>query len=300
MVEDLFNMQSMMILMVVCGNILGKKKLISKEGQKSCTELLLKVVLPCNILLAYLKADRSMLTQLFPIFLFSLFFHILATILSRILYNNIPDSKRSSLMYATIISNGGLLGNSVIDNLYGAKGLLYASIHLIPLRIFMWTFGLACFVRINKKNVLKTFFTNPCICAVLIGLIMMFCNITFPYFIEKTITAFSNCLTPITMLLIGVILSNISLKNIFSKGSFFISAIRLLILPSLCLLLCNLLNLDPFSTKISTLIIAMPAASTTALLAAKYGKDEIFATKCVSLTTLLSMITIPFWGYILS
>ena len=39
----------------------------------------------------------------------------------------------------------------------------------------------------------------------------------------------------------------------------------------------------------------MPAASTAAVMAAKYQTDEIFATKCVVFSTLLSMITVPLW-----
>ena len=40
-----------------------------------------------------------------------------------------------------------------------------------------------------------------------------------------------------------------------------------------------------------------PAGSTAAIFAARYGSDAPFATKCVVLTTLLSMVTIPLWCY---
>ncbi|MFQ8842227.1 MAG: hypothetical protein ACLR8P_16315 [Clostridium fessum] len=50
---------------------------------------------------------------------------------------------------------------------------------------------------------------------------------------------------------------------------------------------------------ISVVLAAMPAASTTAILAAKYGGDEVFATKCVVFTTLLSMVSAPVWCMVL-
>ena len=40
---------------------------------------------------------------------------------------------------------------------------------------------------------------------------------------------------------------------------------------------------------------ARPAGTPTAILAAKYGRNEEFASKCVVLTTLLSMVMIPAW-----
>ena len=39
--------------------------------------------------------------------------------------------------------------------------------------------------------------------------------------------------------------------------------------------------------------------ATTAILAAKYGGDEVFATKCVVFTTLLSMVSAPVWCMVL-
>lgn len=41
------------------------------------------------------------------------------------------------------------------------------------------------------------------------------------------------------------------------------------------------------------LLTAMPAASTTAMLAAKYRRDAPFASELVMSSTLLSMVTIP-------
>ncbi len=42
----------------------------------------------------------------------------------------------------------------------------------------------------------------------------------------------------------------------------------------------------------------MPAGATAAILAARYGSDAEFATKCVVMSTLLSMITLPLWAHI--
>ena len=44
---------------------------------------------------------------------------------------------------------------------------------------------------------------------------------------------------------------------------------------------------------IAVRITAMPAGSTTALLAEKYGSDPVYASKCLLTNTLFSLITIP-------
>ena len=73
-----------------------------------------------------------------------------------------------------------------------------------------------------------------------------------------------------------------------------------LLLPGLVFLGCALLHIDPLLTGVSVLLVGMPVGSTAPILAAKYGGDYIFAGKCVILSTVLSLFTIPLWCLIMS
>ena len=53
------------------------------------------------------------------------------------------------------------------------------------------------------------------------------------------------------------------------------------------------LALDILSIKVSILLTAMPAASTSAMLAEKYGRDYKFASELIMTSTILSLFTIP-------
>lgn len=79
----------------------------------------------------------------------------------------------------------------------------------------------------------------------------------------------------------------------------FSTAVRLILIPALVWIGCLLFHIDTLVMGISVVLAAMPAASTTAILAAKYGGDEVFATKCVVFTTLLSMVSAPVWCMVL-
>lgn len=59
-----------------------------------------------------------------------------------------------------------------------------------------------------------------------------------------------------------------------------------------------LLRLEPTALGVSVLMTGMPAGATAAIFAAKYGSDAPFATRCVVFTTLLSMLTLPLWAYL--
>ena len=76
---------------------------------------------------------------------------------------------------------------------------------------------------------------------------------------------------------------------------FYYNIVRLFLVPLLVWLCLLPLGLDELVTGVSVVLAAMPAASVTAIMASKYHCDEVFATKCVVSTTILSMITIPLW-----
>ena len=45
--------------------------------------------------------------------------------------------------------------------------------------------------------------------------------------------------------------------------------------------------------NLCVILLAMPIASNTAAMAERYGGDYVFASACVSVSTLLSVVTVP-------
>ena len=77
------------------------------------------------------------------------------------------------------------------------------------------------------------------------------------------------------------------------------SLIRLGLIPLVSLLGCRLVGIDPMVSGVSVILAAMPAGSSTAILASKYGGDTIYASKLVILSTALSLLSIPLWTMVL-
>ena len=48
-----------------------------------------------------------------------------------------------------------------------------------------------------------------------------------------------------------------------------------------------------WTTGVAVALTGMPIGSTTAILAQKYGANAQFASKCVFLSTLTSLVTVP-------
>lgn len=73
-----------------------------------------------------------------------------------------------------------------------------------------------------------------------------------------------------------------------------ISAIRLVVIPLICLLLLWPVPAEWLSVKLALLIAAAcPVGSNIAVYAALHGKDSAYAAQSVVISTLLSVVTLP-------
>lgn len=300
--QGLLNLQLMMFVFMGVGYALRKKGTITKEGRSVLMDLIIQVILPCNIITAFcIDFDRDILISSLQILVISVVLQIFCTFLAAFAYRKVEKKKRMVLQYATVCSNAGFLGNPIAEGLYGSMGLLYASIYLIPQRIVMWSAGVSYFTESpSKKEVIKKVLKHPCIIAVEIGIIMMLTGFRFPEFLQRSIKSLGGCTTAITMLFIGTVLADAGLKNLLSRMTVLFSVVRLVLIPMAVAAGCLMFHVNGTAAGLSVVLSAMPAGSTTAILAAKYHGDEVFATQCVVVTTVLSMVILPVWCLVLN
>lgn len=299
---ELFNIQGMLFLMILVGALIKKLGIMDDAGRRCLTDLCIDVVIPCNILKSFLiDLDPDILKACGLVVIVALLVQFVSVFLNRFLYKKYPDDQRKVLQYCTLVSNGGFLGNGVAEGVYGTLGLLYASIYLIPMRIVMWAAGTSYFVAggTDKKKVLRNIITHPCLVAVYIGMAIMLLHIPLPSLLTSTITSIGGCNTALTMFIVGAILVDVPLLTIVNPTTLWISALRLVILPAVAWGIAWVMGVEPVATGVTVIMTGMPAGATAAIFAARYGSDAAFATKCVVLSTLLSMLTIPVWCYLI-
>lgn len=294
--KNMIDMQLMMFLLVGIGFFIRKKGIVNTEGRMNMIDLCLYITLPFNVLHSFLrKWDWNLFIACGVILLLSIGFNVISVFFSTILYKKQEINRQKSLKYGTIISNSGFLGNPMVEGIYGSEGLLYAALFMLPVRIVMWTIGIAVFLKGRKEKLWKNVLTHPCIVAIYVGVIVMVCGIQFPTFVEKTIVGISGCNTPLSMMLIGMMLAEVKPKGLIDKTMVFYTAIRLLVIPAVVFAITAFLPLDGMLRGITVIMAGMPAPITTALLSAKYGGDEKYATGMVFLSTISSLITLPIW-----
>lgn len=298
---ELCNLQGTLFLLMLIGALLKKRGIIDAAGKRCLTDLCVTVIIPCSIIKScMIEFNSSILKACALVLLVGVLIQAIALGLNLFLYNGYEKQQKNVLQYCTIVSNGGFLGNPVAEGVYGDIGLLYASMFLIPMRVVMWSAGTSYFIAgsTSKKQVLRNVATHPCLVAVYIGLFLMVTQLRLPGMLESTIRYIAGSNSAITMFIVGTILADVKLLTIFNKDALLFSVLRLVALPAAAYGLCLLFGLARDATGVSVMMTGMPAGATAAIFAERYHSDAPFATKCVVLTTLLSMATIPIWCYL--
>lgn len=292
--RNMVNAQLILLIYLAVGAYCYKRHLIDPHTKQKLVDFILKITLPCMIFNSFNKPlTPEVLQKTALVFLVSFCIAILSYLSGKVLYNHYPSEKKSILQYCTLVNNSGFLGMPMVSSVYGADGLLYASIFIIPNRIMMWTAGLSLFTVSDFKTKCKNIFLNPCIIAVFLGLARRIFNLPFPQFLDKAISNIGAITSPLSMIIIGTMLVGISFKTLLEPSILYLTFVRLIGLPLMALVLMKLLHFDPLLTGVSLILTGMPAGSTSALLAAKYGADEDYASRCIITTTLISLVTIP-------
>lgn len=296
------NLQLSLFLMILIGLYLRKKNIVDESGKRCLTDLVVNVIIPCNIIKSCLMPfEGNIFLTCGRILAAGAILQLIFMGLNHFLFNRYPDTRKKVLQYGTLVSNSGFLGYPVAEGVYGSLGLFYASVFLIPLRMVMWSVGTSYFMasHMSRRQVLQKVLTHPCLIGVYIGILIMVTQVRLPGFLTMTIRYIGNCNAAVTMFIIGTILADVPLLTIFNRDSFLYSVLRLLMLPALAWGVSAVLHLDAVATGIAVLMTGMPAGATTAIFAARYGSDAPFATKLTVLSTLLSMFTILFWCAVL-
>ncbi|MHC1721346.1 MAG: AEC family transporter [Clostridiaceae bacterium] len=282
-------------LIMLVGLIARKKQMLNAEVNTKMSDFLLNVTLPCLILSSFTyEYSQEMLTNVKLIFMYSVIIHLVLIFVSKIFAFKFNESTQKVIRFVTVFSNSGFMGFPVLDSLYGKIGVFYGAVFNVPWNIFMLSFGFMLFTGKKDLKSLKSVITHPGIIATIAGMILFVFSLSLPVPVEKAISSIGAMTTPLSMIIVGSLLAEIKFKDIFSGFDvYYSSVIRLLIIPVITFGIMKLFNADPLLTQVVVAVEAMPAPVIATVLANKFNGDTNLASKCVFVSTMLSMITIP-------
>ena len=298
--------QMIKLFLIICvGFMLYRIKLIDEEFRHKLTKLLLNVTMPALMLSSVMKEENSHdMGRVLEMFGLSIvIFAIALPFISMIIVKILPISKKQQglYMFMNSFSNVGFMGFPIIHAVFGEGAMLDAAIVNLIFNLAVFTFGITMInygtEQKDKFNIKKLL--TPGIFSSVIAIIIYFSGITFPQVLSDTCSMIGEITSPIAMIIMGATLGRMDIKAVFSEWKVYpFTAIKQILIPILFWYVLKLFITDEYILGFMMIMLSMPVANTAVLFATEYKNDENLAAKTVFITTLMSLISIPFIMYV--
>ena len=293
--ERMLNTQALMFVYVVTGIIMARTGILKHEARYSFIHLLLDITLPCMILNSFnVDIGIDELISAGEIMIISSACVLISWVTAKIFWRNQPYDRKAVLEFATLFSNAGNAGMPIVASVFGTEGVFYASFYLLPVRILIWTVGLALFVDSkNTRERMILLAKTPSVVVVFMGIALMFMPFKLPSVLSTAVKNIGDMTGPLSMMLIGAALGESNLREAFDVDAFILTFVRLVVQPLIFLFLFRSMGVKNILWQVAVTLTAMPAAANTEIFAEMSGKDYMFAARCVVVSTVISLFSVP-------
>ena len=307
----------MLLLMAVPGFILGKMRSVNTESAvKFLSVMLLYILQPFVTFDSFLNTayDPEVLINIVIVFVFTCVTigAVLAVGSFAMRFTKFGKDVGGVIAYGGAFGNVGYMCIPFLQLM--APGdyviILYATVSVVAFNLMAWTVGNFALTGDKRHISLKRALLNPPTLSFILALPLFLLNLNFLKAegltgaalkvvsgIQEVIGLFSDMVGPLAMVLLGLKLADIRFGELFADGRVYIAAgIKLIFFPLFGVALTALMSLFMNVESISLNLIAMtamPCAQNVIMFSTLYDKDSALAAKEVTVSTLLSIVTIP-------
>ncbi len=292
----------LLFIMILPGFILRKKDMLNGEVSKGLSNLVLYAAQPAMITASFLREfDSSILYNMLGVFVFALLTNGFNCVAVLFMFKKAPERKARVLRFAAAFSNSLFMGLPIVIGVFGPTAAIYASMYSFWFNVFAWSMG--CMLYTNDKRYIspKKMFLNPASIAAVIGLALFLSGVEkyIPEVITESLDMLSGLVAPLSMIVVGIRLAEVEVKTAFKdKYLYMFSALRLFGGPIVAFLLLKIAELlfgysNQMVSFMLIVLTATPTATMTTMFAEKFDGDAVYASKCVAINTIFSLVTMP-------
>lgn len=290
-----FSQVIILAIMIAVGFTAAKAGIMTEEGARCCTDIALTIVTPCVIIKSLLREyDRTVMKSLLKAFLLIFLVQVLLIVLSHIFLHSKNKARERVLRFGSIFANCGFMSLPLQQALLGEDGTLYGSAYVIVFNLITWSYGVFLISGDRKYIQPKKLFINPGIIGLIIGLIIFVFSLPLPGVITSAIDYMAAIYTPLPMLIIGYHLAQNNALSALKDFKCIISVLLSMIVYPLAVL-GFLYIIGTRGTLLVSIVISVsaPVAAVTTMFSSKFGADTPLSIDMVSVSTVLSIITMP-------
>lgn len=297
-----------LFIIIFAAAIYQKAQNLSEHWSIILNDYALKIGFPILIFSALASTTFSFTKEANLIIYNSLL--ILITFLLAYLFGKAFKLKKQ--MFRTIFiclgfGNVAYLGVPVLTQIKGEAVVASVSIIIAIYLFWMFTIGIG-YLDYSKgkkkrhflKNLLLNLLKNPLLIAVILGLIFAGLQVQIPAIIQKSLSMITASVTPTVLIVIGLFIGKSKIGKLKKWVPILLfSLATLFLLPAIFYYGIQAFGFTPGEFSPSIIEAAMPLAITPFALADKFDLNKDFIAKSIVLSTILSVVTLPFWVQLL-
>lgn len=286
---------AVMFILMIIGYLCVKVKLISDEGRKQFSNIVMKLVIPALIFMAYQKEfSYELVTGLLWTFILSFVSYVITIPMTLLLIRKNEKHEYAIERFSLIFTNCAFMGVPLIEALFGSDGVLYVTAYITLFNLLTWTYGIMMIKNeISFKGLINSL-KAPSIIAIVLGLVCYFTQIKIPAVFARSLQFVADMNTPLAMITAGATMAGTNmLKAIKKPRTLLLCFYRLLLMPVICALVFKLFPVSEAVYTTAVVASACPTAAILVMFAVTHNKNDIYAAELVSVTTLLSAISLP-------
>ena len=298
----IFQRMLMLLAMMGLGFICYRKKWLEDNSYKKLSEVVVNIFNPALVINGAITATASGAADMNLVkenLMFVVIYYVVCIALSYPLSAVLgkDSGQKNMFQLMTIFSNVGFMGIPVVSSIYGEGSIIYVTFYMLAYNLILYTIGMLIAQRNlpkeERKNGLSGLLNIGTICSVL-AVIIYFSGFQFNDSIVAFFDYVGNATIPLSMMVIGVSVAKMPLKEVFKGVRVYrFSLITLLFIPIFASFIFRGLENNNVIFGVFILMFAMPVGSIVTILIKEYGGDESLCSKTTIITTLLSIITIP-------
>jgi len=277
----------------LAGYIVSKLRIVKAEHTQILSGLLVYVFSTCNVFNTFTKNfNVEYISARWHIILISTVVTIILAIAARFAtkFMSKEQYEQQVFEYSLVVPNVSYMGYALCESLMGLAALLDMVVYALPINIYIYTRG---YSMLTKRSMSMKKLLNAFTVSMLIGAAVGMSGIRVPTVLMNIVEKSNSCMAPVSMLLMGITISEFKLRDLVSdKRAYLVSILRLLVLP---IAIGGVLSLfcPTAIVQVAVLLFAMPCGLNTIVFPKIVGERCDMGASLATISNVLACGTIP-------
>jgi malate permease and related proteins len=289
--------------LVGVGLLCRSLNVITEDGTRHLTALVLNVTLPVMLFLSGAQSDLGSLARQGPwVLLAGMLLPILGYgvgwVAARLL--RLPSAQASVIRISASLCNTAFVGIPVCTALFGPTGGLLAAIYDQGLNLPLLTLPPMEYAKDHSGAANKRFrpnwraiFLAPMVWGLVLGIAWRASGLGLPAWLVSPLSALGSATLPLSLVLVGSLAMPTTFRTALARPLLGFLGTRLILVPLAALAVIWLLGFRGVGAQVAVLQTAMPASVVATVMAREYESDAALAASGALLSVVGCLLTIP-------